>query len=85
MALEHDVQVHEDPFVLVLIPRAPHLLHGRRGLSVRAEGLGATRVGRGLTFTAMTWPVFRNRIFHTWPQVPLPISPRFSRSLISAW
>ena len=51
-------------------------------------GLGAGRplgTGAGLTLTAMTWPVFLKRIFHTWPQVPLPISPRFSRSWISAW
>ena len=28
VALEHHVQIHEDPLVLLLIPRAPHLLHG---------------------------------------------------------
>ena len=44
------------------------------------EGPDAAR-----TLTAMTCPVLRKRIFQTCPQVPLPISPRFSRSLISAW
>lgn len=28
VALEHHIQIHEDPLVLLLIPRAPHLLHG---------------------------------------------------------
>lgn len=59
---------------------------GARGPRWDMEGVALPRAGRGgLTLTAMTCPVFRKRIFHTWPQVPLPISPRFSRSLISAW
>lgn len=37
----------------------------------------------GLTLTAATCPVFRKRIFHTWPHVRCHISPRFSKSLIS--
>lgn len=91
VALEHHVQVHEDPLVLLLVSRAPHLLHKDQGsLSPQLGRSGGRFPGRGsrgagLTLTAMTWPVFRKRIFHTWPQVPLPISPRFSRSLISAW
>lgn len=28
MALEDHIQVHEDPLVLLLVPRAPHLLDG---------------------------------------------------------
>lgn len=40
VALEHHVQIHEDPLVLLLIPRAPHLLHRT------AEGL-AWSLGRG--------------------------------------
>lgn len=90
VTLEYHVQVHEDPLVLFLVPRASHLLHrmageGRRSLAPELRGMGLTRAGWVLTLTAITWPVFRKRIFHTWPQVPLPISPRFSRSLISAW
>lgn len=38
MALEHHVQVHEDPLVLLLIPRAPHLLHERPGEPQHAGG-----------------------------------------------
>lgn len=27
MTLEYDIQVHEDPLILFLVPRASHLLH----------------------------------------------------------
>lgn len=31
MTLEHHIQVHEDPLVLFLVPRAPHLLYSTAG------------------------------------------------------
>lgn len=41
MALEHHIQVHEDTLVLLLVPRAPHLLHrqGQEGALAPARGV----------------------------------------------
>lgn len=51
MALEHHVQVHEDPLVLFLVPRASHLLYStaRFGIALTSElrGSGPTRVRVG--------------------------------------
>lgn len=49
MALEHHIQIHEDPLVLLLIPRAPHLLHGTaEGLALSLGRRGPMGHGRGL-------------------------------------
>lgn len=49
VALEHHIQIHEDPLVLLLIPRAPHLLHGTaEGLAEPGAQGGPMGHGRGL-------------------------------------